>query len=380
MTNLRQLNVSLTKFGAHKLAKLLRKYDGDEVLNHLWGSETGINIEAAQAKKTLSVGSNGEVPSLWTEVKPLGPKAIDALVLIAIIFSHHRLITTLQQSASRRSFRGSVVRDQPLDSKEFTNIASAFEDLGACSKRTLNHVDYDFRHIVKIKGLSPLVVDLFRLKLRAAGWTGKNNLIDELVALDLHRALAINESDFRAWLAEGRLAPELINDPVEDSDFFLADDDDSPGLPFVFTPGHNPKKTGRVAVAASKQDRVANLLHNEMQTALYKKLSEKYGAEQVRTELPTGFGTSVDVAVKTSKFCWFYEIKTASSVQACVRQAIPQLMEYAYWHGAADRCDRMIIVGPKPITKAADKYLKFLRKNFGLKVYYEDFSVRRQPE
>ncbi len=72
MTDLSRLNVSLTKHGAHKIAELLKKYDKDVVLKHLWGSEPGIKIEAAQAKKTLSANSKGEVPEIWNKAKLRG--------------------------------------------------------------------------------------------------------------------------------------------------------------------------------------------------------------------------------------------------------------------------------------------------------------------
>lgn len=92
MTNLSKLNVSLTKHGAHKIALLLAKYDKDEVLNHLWGTDEGINIESAQAHKNLSVTAAGKVPDVWNKAREQGEETINALVLIAIIFSHNALI------------------------------------------------------------------------------------------------------------------------------------------------------------------------------------------------------------------------------------------------------------------------------------------------
>src|SRR2546425_7603922 len=110
MTDLRKLNVSLTKHGAHKVAALLKKYEKDEVLNHLADSEPGINIESAQAKKTLAANRAGTVPEVWAKAKQRGGEAIDALVLIAVMFSHHQLITTMQRSANRRPFVGRIER------------------------------------------------------------------------------------------------------------------------------------------------------------------------------------------------------------------------------------------------------------------------------
>lgn len=69
MTELTRLNVSLTKHGAHKIALLLAKYDKDEVLKHLSGTDPGINIESAQAKKNLSASAAGKVPEVWNKAR-----------------------------------------------------------------------------------------------------------------------------------------------------------------------------------------------------------------------------------------------------------------------------------------------------------------------
>lgn len=106
-------------------------------------------------------------------------------------------------------------------------------------------------------------------------------------------------------------------------------------------------------------------------------LVEKYGKDYVGTEVDTGDGTAIDVVVKTDKFCWFYEIKTASSVKACIRQAIPQLLEYAFWRGASDRADRLIIVSQHVVTKEAEIYLKFLREKFHLEIHYEQHKLAK---
>jgi len=117
MTELSKLDVSLTKFGAHKVAILLRKYDKDEVLAHLEGSEPGVNIELAQTKKNLSASGIGGVPELWNEARQRGSETIDALVLVAIILSHHQLIEAVKCSTAKSGFAGTVNRGQVIDGK-----------------------------------------------------------------------------------------------------------------------------------------------------------------------------------------------------------------------------------------------------------------------
>jgi hypothetical protein len=39
----------------------------------------------------------------------------------------------------------------------------------------------------------------------------------------------------------------------------------------------------------------------------------------------------MDVVVRLGIRYWFYEIKTALSARACIREALAQLLEYSYW-------------------------------------------------
>jgi hypothetical protein len=58
------------------------------------------------------------------------------------------------------------------------------------------------------------------------------------------------------------------------------------------------------------------------------------GAENVADQHASGLGTKIDVVLRRSaKEFWYYEIKTALSPRACIREALGQVMEYAYWPG-----------------------------------------------
>lgn len=378
MTDLSRLSVSLTKHGAHKIAYLLRHYDKDEVLEHLSGSIEGVNIERAQALKTLAF-SDGVVPAFWNLARDRGSETLDALTLIAVIFSHHALIGAMREAANKKRYMGRITlppRGTPLR-KAYTNFAHIIEELGFSTEHSAEHVDFDLHKIFQVPRLNELVALLLTTKLKAAGWSAKNELVDEAVALGFHEVFAVSEPQFRAWLTTGDLAEIGIDEEAEEADFFFNADDEPTAGKFVFRPGHNAKKTGSVLVQAPKKAKQAELLHNAIQNKLFDLLVQKYGKSCVGTENLTGHGTSIDLVVKTDKFCWFYEIKSARSVKACIRQAIPQLLEYAYWDAAKGKADALIIVGPKPITKQAEAYLAFLRKEFGLNLTYEDFDLSK---
>ena len=111
-----------------------------------------------------------------------------------------------------------------------------------------------------------------------------------------------------------------------------------------------------------------------MQEALYHRLASQFGADNVGTELASGVGTSVDLVVCRPDGYWFYEIKTAHSPRACIREALGQLLEYAFWPGAQE-ASRLIIVGESPIDKQGAEYLRQLKTRFSLPVDYEQISL-----
>ena len=78
----------------------------------------------------------------------------------------------------------------------------------------------------------------------------------------------------------------------------------------------------------------------------------------------------VDAVVRRLDEYWFYEIKTDSSPRACIREAIGQLLEYAFWPGGREAC-RLIVVGESPLDEDSKKYLRQLRDRFALPIYYE---------
>ena len=278
-----------------------------------------------------------------------------------------QLISAMSK-ARTEPFRGVVKRGEVIDDKAYTNFARVVEQLGYSTFHYQQSFGFDLAPMFAIEGLHVPVRQLLELKIRAARWDGKGDLTDELVAQKFHDALAITADQFRHWLKDGRLSAPV---ELEDATFFSGASGQPTGGSFSFKSGHSPKKTGAVGVAASSADRTANLRHNEIQTELYGQLVAKFGEGKVGTEVSTGDGTSIDVVVDVGTSCWFYEIKIADSLRACVRQSIPQLLEYAYWSCDDKRAEKLIIVSEFAPTVAAEKYLAYLRSRFGLPIYYE---------
>jgi hypothetical protein len=143
--------------------------------------------------------------------------------------------------------------------------------------------------------------------------------------------------------------------------------------PFTFRPGCPAR--ARAAIANVGHDQLDVVLrHNALQEALYNRLASQFAEDNVGIELASGVGTSVDLVVRRPDGYWFYEIKTAHSPRACIREALGQLLEYAFWPGAQE-ASRLVVVGESVLDQAGGGYLRLLRSRFSLPIDYEQINV-----
>lgn len=370
MTDLARLKVSLTKHNAHKVALLLKDYDAADVFQRL----DEVHAERAQARKNLSTLPGDVLPPVWAKVKVIGPDAIDALVLLAIIFSHNELIEAMQNASQRQGFSGRIERGRQLEGKAYTNFVQIIDSLGYATRREYDGVTFDLKGMFEIPGLAPLFRELLEMKLSEAQWDRSNTLAEEAVRLRLHQVFGVTPSEFTAWLTtDAQPASARSALLTKDKQFFQNDTEGTAPRPFQFKSGHVDREVDPLPRGASAKSTV-NRLHNDIQNRLYAHLREKLGAKNVGTELETGSGTAVDVATSVDGQIVFYEIKTGSSVRSSIRQALPQLLEYAFWPEDR-RAHELVIVSHLPITDAANRYLTFLRKEFGLPLTYKQFDL-----
>lgn len=143
---------------------------------------------------------------------------------------------------------------------------------------------------------------------------------------------------------------------------------------FHFRAGFTKKSTATTATLAERELDI-NLRHNVLQAALCHRLASEYGTDKVGEEQVTPFGTKIDVVVRfLDGHLWYYEIKTALSPRTCIREALGQLMEYAYWPGACE-AERLIICGENPLDSDGAAYLSQLKSRFTLPVHYEQIVL-----
>ncbi|PKN12669.1 MAG: hypothetical protein CVU69_06445 [Deltaproteobacteria bacterium HGW-Deltaproteobacteria-4] len=123
------------------------------------------------------------------------------------------------------------------------------------------------------------------------------------------------------------------------------------------------------------EERSVNLeiRHSILQGKLIQLLIDKWGKENVSAEQSI-FGKKIDVALRRNNEFDFYEIKICGSAKACIREAIGQVLEYAYWP-SGENAKNLIIVGEEPIDNQTEKYLKYLGDRFKLPIRYEHLSI-----
>jgi hypothetical protein len=114
--------------------------------------------------------------------------------------------------------------------------------------------------------------------------------------------------------------------------------------------------------------------HKRIVDGLYKKLCGIHGKTKVGCELPTGFGTRIDIAVDSKDGLIIYEIKTYNSLRENVREAIGQILEYCYWPDR-DLAKELIIVSHLEVTDEVKVYLASLRKKYKLPIYYQSYEI-----
>jgi hypothetical protein len=137
---------------------------------------------------------------------------------------------------------------------------------------------------------------------------------------------------------------------------------------FVFHARPPRPRTGVSSRKAMEETDVEHI-HDEMRDALYASLVEMHGAEHVSCEEDTCCGRPADIVVRLRDGYELFEIKTALAPRDCIRQALGQLLEYAYWPGSPD-CSALWVIGPSPLDDETRMHLAGLRDRFQIPVEY----------
>lgn len=89
-------------------------------------------------------------------------------------------------------------------------------------------------------------------------------------------------------------------------------------------------------------------------------------------ENPVNVINYIDLAAKTKKGeVIFFEIKTATEARLCIRQALGQLMEYAFFpYKNTEHAQKLVVVGSGDKTSEIKEYLQKLKGQFQIPIDY----------
>lgn len=114
--------------------------------------------------------------------------------------------------------------------------------------------------------------------------------------------------------------------------------------------------------------------HNVIQDALIDLLRARHGVTAVASEHPTGTGGRADALVRREDGRYeLYEIKPAATAADAVRQAMGQLLEYAYRRGGLEPA-ALHVVSDAALDERTATYLSRLQSEFGLPIGYLQVS------
>lgn len=116
-------------------------------------------------------------------------------------------------------------------------------------------------------------------------------------------------------------------------------------------------------------------IHNQLQIALYEFLHSKYG-DAVQLE-----ANNIDISVTLPNGLLLIEVKSSLSPTYCLREALGQMLHYA-WRGRKDFSGvSFLVVGPTPASQSDSDFLNHVRKATGLNLAYstpEEVAVSGQ--
>ena len=369
MFNLDLLAVSLTKHGAHKIAKLLDEYTAEEAILHVDENEFDIHIDQAQVRNNLGYREKIGFPAIWNRIRESGVVVLNPCVLLSIIFSHRDLIRCMQKSENRFG-QGIVLRDEIIGGKSFTNIANDFEELGFISEHTDRFFSYNISSIINNPIMGSLVKEIIYNKMLYAGMEASEDFFSLCKAYKLNGVFGLTFLEFSTWISNGIISVVETNDETWGNQV-----DDRPIKEYSFRSGHANRDTEQIFVKTSQGVYKKDQLHSEIQNHLFVYLSSMYGEKNVGSENRCREYTRIDMVAEQNGETTFYEIKTSPSLKSCIREALSQLMEYAYWPNNK-RCEKMYIVSQNELDKNGTDYLMLLKAKFGLPVGYIQYIAR----
>ncbi|ETK22485.1 hypothetical protein [Pseudomonas sp. FH1] len=145
-----------------------------------------------------------------------------------------------------------------------------------------------------------------------------------------------------------------------------------------FKAGHT-KRSENAYVDLPATQRQVWLRHNRLQTELFRLLDNEFKG-CVGTEQSSGSNGYADALVRfNDDRCFLYEIKVAPTAARAVREALGQLLEYAYRPKSLEP-EKMVIVAEPDLDAVTAQFIQRLNTEFGLTLEYLQVTLPDDDE
>lgn len=363
MPQLARLTSSLTKHGSYKIATLMWLYPIADVFHHISAKSNGIDIDLAQAKKTIGVPSSQLIPRYWQDAKNISKEHLDFATFFSIVLSHGLLISFFKNQNIQYG-AGALCIDPSLSSKAFSNLKACARELGFLTNDSKTYFDVDFSSHLVDPASGSLLLSILKSKANLTGYqfTTDVQFITDLVNQHIHTIFGITASDFSNWLLSSGTAIGLMPHPAH-----------SPVINANFRFAPSAQRLNTLPVTRQPRNPTPltiDRLHAQLQNKLCDELEAAHPGIQFRLEQPTGSGTFMDLVCYSNNQYQIFEIKTASTLWACLREALPQLLEYQYNLWTSGDKASIYLATPHPMNADVQKYIDYLHSSYNITLNY----------
>jgi hypothetical protein len=268
----------------------------------------------------------------------------------------------------------------------FNNAAKKYRQLALDVTLFTIEPDKRRRCVADIFGLEVLDGDDAQAALKAYREAGWFNLMREEVEDIKGDANVLNSETWAPNILNVRFRPENVRYSPP-NDFFTAGDWLSRRWrykPYALTDGDRQRiaralwsrrgeehaTVGRTTLRRGCAPVFVDPIHKKMAVALEKELKKEYPACRIMHE-----EDYVDLSVETNAGLVFFELKSDLSARMVIRQALGQILEYAFFLPQKQEIQQLVIVGRSDLTNEERRYFDRLKKFFPIPIGYRKVSV-----
>lgn len=124
-------------------------------------------------------------------------------------------------------------------------------------------------------------------------------------------------------------------------------------------------KATHASVILSRGEYIMERVHNQLQNSLRARLVDTYGALAVRQEK-----NKIDLSVTLSDLFLLFEVKASPSPRTCVREALGQMLHYAWRIRHSHSRVQYVVVGPNPPADSDNNFIEFIQRSTGIQLIY----------